>query len=90
MDAKLTKGNYMNTDYVYNSTIYGCKWGDLSHLSVKEKEKIKKIMARVSEKSFRRGFQHGQYFEEEKKPTVDAVILRFNSPLNISKLPVRQ
>jgi len=47
------------SDFIESSVAYGLNDGGLSHLSVSDKERLISLMARISERSYRRGFQHG-------------------------------
>jgi protein involved in sex pheromone biosynthesis len=57
-----------------HSIVYGLKHGEFLAMDKALKKKLLKIMARISEKSYRRGLQHGSL----STMTVDPAYLRFN------------
>lgn len=63
------------------SVAYGLKGMEFEHLNKRTKKKLLRLMSRISEKSYRRGFQHGKDIE---RPTVDASHLRFDVTLHRS------
>ena len=46
-------------DFVATSVAHGLKLGEFEHLSLADKKKLVRLMARIAERSYRRGFQHG-------------------------------
>lgn len=46
-------------DFTENSVAFGLKDREFSHIAEGDKQKLIRLMARISEKSYRRGFQHG-------------------------------
>ncbi len=71
----------------------GFREGELSHLDEFTVRKLITLMSRISESSFRRGFQHGQYFERKGiRLWIAPEKLRFNvsldkSPMACSRFP---
>ena len=58
---------------------------DLDHLNEADKEKILNLISRISEKSFRRGFQHGyHYYEYNKNAKKQIFDFRFTKDLGRS------
>ena len=49
----------MTSDFETWSVAAGCKLGEFANLPPATQRKLIRLMARISEKSFRRGFQHG-------------------------------
>lgn len=70
--------------YGLRSVAYGLKDDDFSHIDQATQKKLIKLMARISEKSYRRGFQHGQCFANEGYRAVDGNHLRFDVPIDKS------
>lgn len=63
----------------------GMREGALDCLPLKQKKLLIKLIARISEASFRRGFQHGAELPRRGHEIVDPVELRFFTPsLDIS------
>jgi hypothetical protein len=46
-------------DFIPQSVVYGLKFGEFRQLPMPIKKKLVRLMARIAEKSYRRGFQHG-------------------------------
>lgn len=59
---------------------YPFRFGEFSHIDDATQEKLLKLMARISEKSYRRGYQHGGL----EKRVVSPEHLRFNVSLDLS------
>ena len=49
----------MATDFISTSIAYGLKEDAFEHLSDRDKKRLVRLMARLAEKSYRRGVQHG-------------------------------
>jgi hypothetical protein len=49
----------MKTDFISTSVAYGLKEDAFAHLSERDRKRLVRLMARISEKSYRRGVQHG-------------------------------
>ena len=64
-----------------NSVAHGIDYGEFAKLSNSSKKKLIALMARISEKSYRRGFQHGK---EITRPVVDPAYFRFEIPIDKS------
>ena len=47
------------SDFVKQSAAYGLQFNEFDHLDNKNKKKLIKLIARIAEASYRRGFQHG-------------------------------
>ena len=69
------------TDFIKESIAYGLKLGEFENLDKEVKRKLLKLMSRISERSYRRGFQHGK---EIKGKTVDPFIFRYKTSLKDS------
>jgi hypothetical protein len=65
-------------DFIPESVAYGLKCGEFDNLSERDKRRLVKLMARISEASYRRGFQHGTL----GRHTIDVLKFRF---LNAAK-----
>ena len=74
------------TDFIQSSVIHGLKFDEFDHLSKSDRKKLVKLMARISEKSFRRGFQHGVEIPRDEV-LIEPCKLRFQTSLNISPAP---
>lgn len=74
----------MNTDYTGGSVAYGLKYGEFLEVDDRLRKKLFRLLARVSEQSYRRGFQQGQHFIEIGVKTVDPNKLRFDTALDRS------
>lgn len=64
------------SDFMKGSVLEGFKFGEFCDLDMATRRKLVAIMARISECSYRRGFQHGK-IDDEGRPTVDPDIFRF-------------
>ena len=72
----------MEDDFPFYSVAYGLKEHEFSELPESTKKQMLRLMAQISESSFRRGLQHGK---EMRHPTVVEVCdLRFMVPLDRS------
>ena len=67
-------------DFIEESVYHGLEFGEFGELTKRQKRGILKLLSRVSEKSYRRGFQHGKALEK----TVNPAHLRFNVSLTRS------
>jgi hypothetical protein len=72
------------TDFAAYSVAHGLKNREFADLDERTKRKLVRLMARISEKSYRRGFQQGHTFREHDVATVDPAKLRFNVSLERS------
>ena len=64
----------MPTDFVETSVFYGMTQEDgkiFDKLNKGEKKKLMRLIARISEKSFRRGYRHCHAFRESGRPMLD-------------------
>lgn len=68
------------------SVAYGLQEGDFLKIDHHTRQNLIKLMARISEKSYRRGFQHGQYFANEGEAAVDGFELR-NGDVPLDRSP---
>jgi hypothetical protein len=68
--------------FLPQSIAKGMKRHALDHLSDADKRIVLTLMARISEKSYRRGFQHGVVIGDRR--TIDPVDLRLGRSLNRS------
>ena len=72
----------MRSDFEKYSVAHGLKMHEFMSLPIRLKKRLVRLMARISEKSFRRGFQHGK---ECKAPVVmPPADFRFDTPLDKS------
>lgn len=74
-------------DFQTQSVAFGYDHCAFSHLSNEDKEKIICLLSRVSEQSFRRGFQHGCYMQEKGTVKVRPDVWRFDAPFDDSPDP---
>lgn len=71
----------------------GFREGEFANLDECTKRKLVALMSRISEASFRRGLQHGEYFTRKNvKLWIDPTSLRFDrsldsSPMACSRFP---
>ena len=65
---------------------HGLKNRQFSHLSDEDASRLMHLISRISELSFRRGYQHGAEIPEETR-TIDPADLRFSEPLDRSPSP---
>lgn len=70
----------MTDFFTPQSVAYKLRPGEFDDLSKSTKKKLIKLMARISEKSYRRGFQHGGL----EGRTIDPVKFRFDIDLKYS------
>jgi len=70
------------SDFSKNSVAYPLHEDEFRDIDATTKKKLLRLMARISESSYRRGFQHGGL----KWRTVDPVHLRFEISLDKSPL----
>ena len=69
------------TDFTDNAVTYPLNFNEFNDLDYSIKKKLMRLMARISEKSYRRGFHHGLVL----KPTVDMVKFRYK--ISLDKAP---
>lgn len=74
----------MASDFNKTSIAYGMKASDLQHIDKQTKKKLVRLMARLAERSYRRGFQQGY---ECDRPVADLVKFRFFTSLDRSPWP---
>lgn len=74
-------------DFIKSSVAYGMKQNELDDLPKGVKKKLIRLMARISEASYRRGFQQGVVFKEERPKTItnDLWKWRFEQSLDKAK-----
>ena len=75
----------MASDFTSKSVAYGLSNGEFVGMDKKKVRKLRKLMARISEASYRRGLQHGEYLTQNDALVVDTSDFRFyrslaNSP----------
>ena len=70
----------MNTHYGNHSVAHGLLPGEFHNIDSDTTAKLMRLMARISEASYRRGFQHGKVLQETVRPEH----LRFNVNLDHS------
>lgn len=70
--------------YGSRSVAHGLRDDAFAHIDQSTRKKLIKLMARISEKSYRRGFQHGQEFAKKGDKAVDGHYLRFHVPIDKS------
>lgn len=69
-----------DSDFTSGSPFEGFRFGEFDHLHGLDKAKLIQMIARIAERSYRRGFQHGTLGHH----TIDPQKLRFEMPLNES------
>ncbi len=71
----------MGSDFARHSVLWPLKEDQFSHLSARDQRAISTLLARISESSFRRGFQHGRELDpaRDRKSVYD---FRFRQDLN--------
>jgi hypothetical protein len=72
------------SDYVSSSVLHGLTEGEFSNLPPTTRKKLLRLMARVSEASYRRGYQHGCFFTSKGVVGHDPTKLRFDTSLDIA------
>jgi hypothetical protein len=55
----------MSSDFEARSVAYGLKEGEFENLPPLVRRKLIRLMARIAEQSYRRGFQHGAAFGDK-------------------------
>jgi hypothetical protein len=60
---------------------------EFSGLTAEQQENVLILLSRISEKSFRRGFQHGYFMRDQGRDTVDPAVLRYEAPVDDSPDP---
>jgi hypothetical protein len=73
----------MDSDFTRNSVVYGLKEDAFEHLSDRDKKRLVRLMARLAEKSYRRGVQHGSLLTKGMSEDV-MVKWRFEPSLDTS------
>jgi hypothetical protein len=76
----------LKSDFCADLACYGLKFRHFSHLSDEDASSLMHLISRISELSFRRGYQHGAETPKETR-TIDPVELRFSEPLDRSPSP---
>lgn len=74
-------------DFLVHSIGAGLNEAALGHLSVEDKRTVLLLLARVSEQSYRRGFQQGCYMHEHGRVVVDPARWRTDAPVDDSPDP---
>ena len=74
--------NFFPADFVPESVGYPFRADEFSHLDEVTRAKLLTLMSRISEASYRRGYQHGGL----KSRVADPFILRFHVDLDLSPL----
>ena len=69
-----------DSDFEVGSPFEGFSFGEFDHLHGLDKARLIQMIARISERSYRRGFQHGTLGHY----IIDPQKLRFEMPLNES------
>lgn len=72
------------TDFNSRSAAYGLSHGEFSHLSDTDRRKLSRLMARIAEKAYRRGAQHGAQMALDGTLARDPATVRFTSSLDRS------
>ena len=70
------------SDFEANSVAYGLKMDEFDDLSPDVKRKLVRLMARLAEQSYRRGFQHGTVLGKDAR--LDPGELRYGPSLDES------
>jgi hypothetical protein len=70
-------------DFIGSSVAYGLVHGEFEHIAEPDKQKLIALMSRISEQSYRRGFQHGCVMDS-KQFDVSPIELRHEWPLGKS------
>jgi hypothetical protein len=74
----------MSTDFGQTSVALGLKFGAFSHLSEKDRKRLVKLMARIAEKSYRRGVQHGAVLSGDPMSRDELYDWRYRPSLDLS------
>jgi hypothetical protein len=74
-------------DFTSYSVAYGLHRAEFDNLPKKTKRQLVRLMSRISEASFRRGFQQGCVLTKRGLVRVDPAELRFRRPLSMSPWP---
>ncbi len=72
----------MRTDFDERSAGFGCKYGDFRFLTDDQASKMTRVLARVAERSYRRGLHHGVNQDDISEER--ALFLRFEEDLDNS------
>jgi hypothetical protein len=72
-------------DFAYYSVAAGLRFEQFEHLSASDKKKLIRLIARIAEKSYRRGYQHGREpLTNRSGFNVDPAVLRFERSVDKS------
>jgi hypothetical protein len=74
------------TDFIKSSIAYGCVYNEFEDLPEKTKKKLTRIMARLAERSYRRGFQQGVFLSREGRQIVDLYHFRYQTSLDAAPM----
>ena len=74
-------------DFQTQSVAFGYSYYDFLQFSDDDKEKIVRLLARISEQSFRRGFQQGCHMQARGKVAIKPEVWRFDAPVDDSQDP---
>ena len=74
-------------DFLEQTVAFGFSHSEFLHLSEADKARIILLLARISEQSFRRGFQQGCYMQQNNMVTVDPGRWRTVAPVDDSPDP---
>lgn len=58
----------MATEYTKKHYAYPLSRGEFDHLSPQDRKKLRRLMARIAERSYRRGAQQGAYLHSIRHP----------------------
>jgi hypothetical protein len=72
------------TDFNSRSAAHGLHYGEFAHLTERDRRKLSRLMARVAEKAYRRGAQHGAQMALDGTLARDLARVRFESNLDRS------
>lgn len=74
-------------DFLEQSVAHGFNRYEFLHLSEEDRTRIVLLLARISEQSFRRGFQQGCYMQQNNIVAVDPSHWRLVAPIDDSPDP---
>jgi hypothetical protein len=80
---KIWEEDECGRDFTGNSVARGLRWREFDDLPHKTRKQLVRLMARISEQSYRRGFQHGGVITSDRL-RIDAASLRFDISLDES------
>lgn len=72
------------SDFDPHSVAYGLHLEEFNDLPEKTRKQLVRLISRISEASFRRGFQHGCVQTKNGSVQIDPAILRFKRSLDVS------